>query len=395
MADATFASDPAPAQSGPTLTDEQERALAAILDWYADPKRQEFYLAGYAGVGKSFLVDTALRRLREKYRVKNVPTAAFTGKAANVLRKRGVEAQTIHSLIYILDDQDDEDGPTFRLNEWGPARDADLIVLDECSMIDERMADDLRSFGKKLLVIGDPGQLPPVRGQGAFTNRPPDAMLTEIKRQAADNPIIDLATRARKGQPLPLGNYGQGVRVVPYDANAGAYVYDAETQVICGVHRVRWTLTRRIRNWLGYTSRRPEPGETVLCRRNNHQRGIFNGQFGEMRSLSPLPGKDKPLHLATVLMEEQQEPLTLNVHPYLFDEHYHGRQERPERRRRTEVNHFDFGHVLTCHSAQGSQFPRVTVIDDSRAFREDAAKWLYTAITRAESGLTIVTREDA
>ena len=93
------------------------------------------------------------------------------------------------------------------LNEQSIVRDAELIVLDEVSMVGEEMARDLLAFGKPILVLGDPGQLPPIKGDGAFTRDAPDVMLTEIHRQAGESAIIRLATLARQGQPIPYGEH--------------------------------------------------------------------------------------------------------------------------------------------------------------------------------------------
>ena len=85
-----------------------------------------------------------------------------------------------------------------------------LIVLDEVSMVGDQMACDLMSFGKPILVVGDPGQLPPIQGEGAFTKDMPDVMLTEIHRQAAESAVIRLATMARQGEPIGFGRNGIG-----------------------------------------------------------------------------------------------------------------------------------------------------------------------------------------
>ena len=97
--------------------------------------------------------------------------------------------------------------PRFALNPKSDAAYAKLIVLDEVSMVGEEMARDLMSFGKPILVLGDPGQLPPIQGEGAFTKDAPDIMLTEIHRQASESAIIRLATMARQGQPIGFGQY--------------------------------------------------------------------------------------------------------------------------------------------------------------------------------------------
>ena len=72
-------------------------------------------------------------------------------------------------------------------------------------MVDEELGRDLLSFGKKVLVLGDPAQLPPVKGGGFFTEAEPDVMLTEVHRQAADNPIIRLSMTCAKAGRLSRG----------------------------------------------------------------------------------------------------------------------------------------------------------------------------------------------
>ena len=71
-------------------------------------------------------------------------------------------------------------------------------VVAEVSMVGEEMANDLLAFGKPILVLGDPGQLPPIHGEGAFTNVAPDVMLDEIHRQAEGSAILRLPSRARR-----------------------------------------------------------------------------------------------------------------------------------------------------------------------------------------------------
>lgn len=99
-----------------------------------------------------------------------------------------------------------------------------------------------------------------------------------------------------------------------------------------------------------------------------------------------------------VTMEDMDKPLTeLRVDPHLFNNHFNNgtaqKIELPKGEPR--LNEFDFGYCLTAHKSQGSQFPHVTVVDDSQSFRDNQEKWLYTALTRAESGLTVLLREGA
>lgn len=378
-----------------TPSDTQAAGIRAVVDWYMNSTAQEFYIGGYAGVGKSFLAKFALDELAEKAGVKRVRTGAFTGKAASVLRRKGVsDAMTIHGMAYKPEEDLETGQVTFKVAIDAPASEADLIVLDECSMVDEQMASDLRSYGKKILVMGDPGQLPPVGGQGAFTNRKPDVFLTEIHRQAADSPIIRLATMARKGQPIPVGDYGQDCVVEMLNADTAETIHRADTQVICGLHKVRYVITSRMRRKLGYgdltgeVSRAPQAGERIMCMKNNRERGIFNGGQGFMDG--PAEMIDDHLFM-TVKMDDLDTKLKeIKVHPYHFAAHFGGSPVRPRMGR--GIEEFDWGYVLTCHKAQGSEWPHVTTVDDSRTFREDRDKWLYTAITRASSGMRLLKR---
>lgn len=378
--------------NGITPSDTQAAAISAIVDWYKDPFSQPvFYLAGYAGTGKSTVANFAINELREKCGIDTVPTGAFTGKAASVLRKKGVHnATTIHSMIYSVREDKETGKPVFALNVLGPAADADMIVLDEVSMVDQELADDVLSFGKKLLVMGDPGQLPPVRGQGAFTAKKPDLFLTEIHRQAAESPIIRLATMARKGERIPVGDYGDDVVSKRLTKASSNDVYAADTKPICGIHRVRWTITAQMRQRLNYHGSRPRPGETLMCRRNSRAEGIYNGQEGLLRTITELE-PNGPFRIRAD-MEDMTAPIDdVIVHPWLFDQHVTGKSERP--RIPKWMHEFDFGYVLTCHAAQGSEWPHVTIVDDSGSFRDEAPRWLYTAITRASEGLTLLQRD--
>lgn len=379
-----------------TPSNEQAEAIKRIVAWYRDRRGpQEFYVAGFAGVGKSVTANLAIEELKATCGVRNVRTAAYTGKAASVLRKKGVEgAQTIHSLIYTAVEDEETGEIHFVLSDDSPAADADLIVLDEVSMVNKEIADDLRSFGKKILVLGDPGQLPPVSGEGAFTSREPDVFLKEIHRQAAGSPIIELATLARQGRPLPKGYERDGVRVLRLTKETQPLIYQEETQPICGLNRVRWVYNLRIRKLRGFQGETAQAGEKIICCRNNRDTGLFNGGMGVTIANAAGHERIKGAWLMDVRMDDLRGPnLQLAVDPYLFRRHFTNGDAQKLPLRGTRLEEFDFGYTITCHKAQGSSWDDVTVIDDSSAFRETRAKWLYTAVTRAERGLTVLLRE--
>jgi exodeoxyribonuclease V len=375
-----------------SLTEEQQRAVEAIVEWYVNGTAQEFYLAGYAGVGKSTVVNFAIAAIKARTGIETVYTAAYTGKAAHVLQTKGVAmVSTIHGLIYVPDPQ--EDGTVvFHVDASSPANKADLIILDECSMVNHEIARDLRSFKKKILVIGDPGQLPPVSGLGAFTSRSPDALLETIHRQSEGSPILHLATLARQGKPLPIGFDEGGVKVLRLSQDTQKLVYSPDTQTLCGLNKVRWNLTRRIRQRKGYSDAGVMRGETVICTRNDHDKGLFNGQIGIAENCDNDHGRGEYL---LDFRDEYYGNLHRNlpVDPYQFKSNYTDKKEDTlYHNQYGALNEFDFGYVLTVHKAQGSSWDHVTVVDDSAFFRENARLWLYTALTRAEKGLTVLVR---
>ena len=383
-----------------TPTDKQNIAIKAVIDWYISPNSpQEFYFAGFAGVGKSSLLEIIIQELRDKHKLKRVRNAAFTGKAALVMRKKGIgNAQTIHSLIYKAKIDKQTGHVTWKISNDSDAADADLIVLDDCSMVDQKMADDLRSFDKKILIMGDPGQLPPVKGAGAFTNRTPDVFLTEIHRQAADSPILELATMAREGKAIPVGYNRGNVSVQALTKESQELVYRTDTQPICGLNRVRWVYSQRIRKRLGFEGELPIVGERLICCKNNAQEGFFNGSLGELKKFSVRPASDIEQETFEIDVQIEDEPHpseNLIVDPYMFNNHFTGGASKKAEwyKGRPRYEEFDWGYVLTCHKAQGSSWNNVTVVNDADTFKQDAHKWLYTAITRAEESLTILMRE--
>ncbi|HJW79575.1 MAG TPA: AAA family ATPase, partial [Beijerinckiaceae bacterium] len=247
---------------------QQEEALRRVAAWLKEGTPQLFRLFGYAGTGKTTLARHVAEAVEGE-----VAFGAFTGKAASVLRQKGChDASTIHSMIYRTRESD-EGGPLFAINRSGPASQADLIIIDECSMVDAELGRDLLSFGKPVLVLGDPAQLPPVKGGGFFTDAEPDIMLTEVHRQARDNPIIRLSMTIRDGGRLPLGRHGES-RVLRRNEIDAAEVTRAD-QVLVGLNRTRRLYNARIREILGFRDPMPAAGEKLVCLRNDKTKGLL------------------------------------------------------------------------------------------------------------------------
>jgi len=361
-----------------TWSPQQEAALKAVRAWLADKARpQVFYLAGFAGTGKTTLAKELAGNLKG-----DVLFGAFTGKAALVLRRKGcTDASTIHSMIYTVLEQDGV--KRFRLNPDAAVADAALVIIDECSMVGEALARDLLSFGTPVLVLGDPAQLPPVKDEGFFTNRRPDVMLTEIHRQAAENPIIRLSMDVREGRGLAHGDFG-AVRVIGRDAVDRAEVMAAD-QILVGLNRTRHLYNMRIRKLQGRVTAMPEVGERVVCLRNDKDRGLLNGGLWHVTKLMPSDERRWAMVVRSADFDDGPA-VRIGVHPLFFL----GRSADVPEVIRKKCDWFDFGYALTVHKSQGSQWDNVYLFDESGTFRDDAAKWLYTGITRAAERLTVV-----
>lgn len=365
-----------------TMSGQQIAALDHVSRWLAkDAKRKKvFRLFGYAGTGKTTIAKHLAGDL-------NVVYAAYTGKAAMMMQRNGCEgASTIHRLIY--EPVKEADGTvSFRLDPDSAAADADLIVLDECSMVDKQLARDLLSFRKPILALGDPAQLPPVDGEGFFTKAEPDAMLTEIHRQAKDSPILRLATDIREGKPLAYGTYGTS-RVVPYDSLNLEEIMAAD-QLLVGRNVMRSYYNREFRTALGRSGDLPEIGDRLACQRNDHGLGIFNGG---MFNVVSEPVKARFSDTLLLELRSLDFPERENCHVRVRPEYFSGEEDRLKPADEKNTQKFRYGYALTVHKAQGSQWGNVIVNDEHFFFKKHARNWLYTAVTRASESVTLMTR---
>lgn len=365
---------------------QQDAAIRAVGGWLADPKGpQVFRLFGYAGTGKTTLAKELAGKVKG-----TVLYATFTGKAALVLRKKGCEgASTIHSLIYRVEIDDKTGIADFKLNEESALADAALLVVDEVSMVGEDLARDLLSFGSRILVLGDPAQLPPVKGEGFFINAEPDAMLTEVHRQAQDNPIIRMSMDIREGKRLAPGSYGNSLittsRALGRD-RLGELVLGAD-QLLCGLNRTRASYNQRMREMKGLTGAakpwHPAVGDRLICLRNDKTHNIFNGGLWSADAIENLGGK---LAITTTSLDEKRDPIKVEV----FEEFFNGTEQSVPWQEKRGTQEFTFGWAITCHKSQGSQWDNVLIFDESGSFREARKNWLYTAVTRAAEQVTVI-----
>lgn len=367
---------------------QQEAAIRKAEAWMRDKKGSQIHrIFGYAGTGK-----TTMAKHLATMAGGPVEYACFTGKAAQVLRTKGCDgASTIHSLIYKAEKNERTGEVKFKLNRDSRAAYASLIIIDEVSMVGEDLAKDLLSFGKKVLVLGDPAQLPPVKGEGYFISAEPDSMLTEIHRQAQENPIIRASMDIRDGRLLQPGAYGEECQIVARDDVSRERLRElvlGADQVLCGLNKTRHTYNQGIRRikglqvysqpWL------PVTGDRLVCLRNDREKSLFNGGLWEAEKV------DHTGELVMMRVTSLDEPDRMPVDVETQEHFFKGTEASLDWRKKVGFQEFTFGWTLTVHKSQGSQWNNVLLFDESRSFRDNSRQWLYTGLTRAAERITIV-----
>jgi len=388
-----------------TLSPDQAEALRQVAAWYRSHDKPYLTMGGYAGTGKTTLIAYLRHKLREYDENARVAFCAYTGKAARVLQERLRDQKvprlkdsvsTIHSLIYTTSEAPGE-APVWVCKE---ALERDLIIVDEASMVDEAIWKDLLSFGIPVLAVGDHGQLPPVESSFNLMANP-DIRLERIYRQAADSPIIEVATLARTTGAIPVGEFGPGVRKLDRALpEAGLMVQEMleswrpELLVLCGYNHTRVKLNAAMRGYRDIDSPDPVSGDRVVCLRNNRAAKIYNGMIGRVVRCVPAPAHKDPEQL-WYEAEIELEGEDYGYFGYVLREQFGAAEtvKRPPLAPDGKPGDlWDFGYALTVHKAQGSQSPRVLVFEErfARSTEEDWRRWLYTAVTRAQEELTVV-----
>lgn len=376
-------------RTGAELAPEQQAAVKLALT------EKVAVLTGGPGCGKSFTVRSIVELARAKKA--KVVLAAPTGRAAKRLAElTGAEASTVHRLLELKPGGDaayDRDRPL----------DADLVVVDEASMLDLLLANKLVKAvapGAHLLLVGDVDQLPSV-GAGevlrdllADGGPVPSVRLTRIFRQAQQSGVVTNAHRINSGvHPLTQGLPDFFLFAEEETEDAGRVTVDVaarripakfgldprrDIQVLAPMHRgpagagaLNGLLQQAI------TPARPDlpekrfggrvfrVGDKVTQIRNNYekgQNGVFNGTVGVVTSLSP---DDQRL---TVLTDEDEEV------PYDFD----------------ELDELAHAYAVTIHRSQGSEYPAVVIPVTTGAWMMLQRNLLYTAVTRAKKLVVLV-----
>lgn len=388
------------------LNSKQEQGLKLAVSRYKNGERQTV-IAGYAGTGKSTLVRFIIEALGLDEN--EVCFACYTGKAAEVLRKKGNDnAMTVHRLLY--DHFPKPDGTFIRKKKI--KFDEKLIVVDECSMLPVDMVKELRWHKEShIIYLGDPFQLPPIKDEDnnhLLDN--PDIFLDEIMRQEAESEIIRVSMDIRQGNPLKLFR-GNEVQILDKkDLNTGMLLW-ADT-VITATNKKRHLVNQTIRQELGYTEPIVE-GEKITCLRNywdklddSYDAPLVNGTIGTLhnayKSFNVLPpwsgNKMVDIMCGDFVSESGDTYSSLKIDRNMIftekktlDNKTAWRLSKNPKTAHLIPLEFTYAYGITCHRAQGSEWDKVLVIEEGFPFdREEHARWLYTACTRAADKLVLV-----
>lgn len=382
-------------------TPDQSLVVSGVSDWYFKTKKTMLRIGGLAGTGKTTIAGRLAKIL-------GIPVDALapTGKAAQRLTQKGINAETIHSYIYNFEGKskfsDNRTGENREILYFGKKEDgrtgtAPLVLVDEASMVSADLHDDLYSLiaedGGRLLYIGDHGQLPPI-GRDPGIMRSPDFVLESVMRQAADNPILAFAHRIRKEAGLRANLDlvdNERLRIVGKagaDRIAGYAIESGVDQIIVPFHRIRHKVNEMMRIRLKKKGLLAE-GDKVVARLNNRKQHIFNGnQFeivGDPQEDKTYSSEIRDTKFIASLRSVDDGRVWNDMSLFLpgpdgdwNDSCY-----------KASNIAIDYAYAITCHIAQGSEWDNVLVVyAPCRAWSNE--RWLYTASTRAAKKLTVM-----
>lgn len=390
------------------LTRKQSEGLLIAIDRYKARKKYTV-ISGYAGSGKSTLVRFIIEALDADEN--DVCYCAFTGKAAEVLRKKGNKnACTLHKLLY--ESIPKPDGGFFRKPKSFLGY--KIIVVDEVSMAPKTLIDLLFTHNVYVICLGDPGQLPPIdKEEDNHLLDHPHVFLDEIMRQAQESEIIKLTMKIRNGESIDYYN-GKEVKIIPYsDLNTGVLQWG--DQILTATNAKRQTINNQMRQLLNYPNH-PVDGDKMICLRNywedfsadgdsliNGTIGILKNSFQTWREIPRFVKSN--IRKFDVLVGDLVVPETNDVYQMTEMDRqmiitgekccdwrlsYKLGKLRP---RYGEIvpKEFTYAYAITIWKAQGSEWNNVVVLEESFPFdRETHKRAMYTAATRASKRLVWV-----
>ncbi len=373
-------------------------------------------LTGGPGTGKTTTINAMIRLFESEGMT--ILLAAPTGRAAKRMTETtGYEASTIHRLLEVSGNPEEETIGGFQRNEENPL-DTDVLIIDEVSMVDLPLMNALLKAvmpGTRLILVGDQNQLPSVGpgsvlkdiiASGCF----PVVMLTKIFRQAGESDIVVNAHKINRGEPVILDNKSRDFfflkrqepnviisvmltliqKKLPKYVNAGIYDIQVMTPMrkgLLGVERLNQILQQYLnppspeKSEREYADRLFREGDKVMQIKNNYQlewkiqtkygltvdkgQGVFNGDMGVVREINT--------YEETIAVEYDEHRQV--VYPYSM------------------MDELELAYAITVHKSQGSEYPAVVIplLQGPRQLYH--RNLLYTAVTRAKKCVTLVGSE--
>lgn len=377
---------------------------------YVDDDEHLYLTNDYIVTHNTTLVRYLIERLGLDY--EEVLFVAYMGKAASQLSRNGLPAKTIHSAIYIYEKKiaRDENGKlifkengkpkmvsSFRLKEK-IGKKIKLIVLDEGSMVDKKTAEDLMSFNIPIIVLGDLNQLPPVFGKPYFLQNP-NIVLRQIMRQSEGNPIIWLSQEILSGRDLTYGVYGNSAVIRKSDINE--FHFRNADIILTETNRLRYNINNYCREQIKQIKRLdyPHVGEKVICRKNNWNKSIddniymTNGTTGFVDYVhkESFNGKTMCIDFRPDFSKKVFKNVTFDYKHMYEMPSTSTDNEVPESYASIYNDKIEYAYGITTHASQGSQWDKCLYLAEGiMRNKEDKMKIMYTAITRAKEGITIV-----
>ena len=393
------------------LNEKQKNGLTLALQRYKN-KEKYTVIAGYAGAGKSTLVRFIIEELKT-YGVKetDVCFACFTGKAAQVLLKKGNKnVITLHKLLYKSIPK--ESGGFVRIPN--PSIPYKIVVVDEVSMAPKTLMDLLFKHNVYVICLGDPFQLPPVdKKEDNHLLDAPHIFLDEIMRQAQESEIIQLSMAIRENRPIEAFQ-GKEVQILnKEELNTGMLTW--ADQILVATNATRVSINTQMRKLLNF-GEKPQDGDKIICLRNywdcfsDNEEPLVNGTIGILKDSfltkrylpSIIKSTDGLSHIDLIIGDFisdsgmyfhslEMDKKMIDTGEFSLDWKTVYQLNRNPKTRDIPPLEFTYGYAITCHKAQGSEWDKVLVIEEKFPFDKiEHARWLYTAITRSSEKLVLV-----
>jgi exodeoxyribonuclease-5 len=391
------------------LTNDQEQALKVILQRYKDNEKY-VTICGYAGVGKSTLVRFAIEALDVDEN--KVVYCSYTGKAAEVLRKKGNKnAMTLHKLLY--DSFPRPGGGFYRKPKT--YLEYNIVVVDEISLAPKSMLEMLLKHNVFCIFIGDNFQLPQIdKNESHDFLEHPHVFLSTVMRQATESEIIQLTMKIRNGEELKYSS-GHEAMVIPKKDLVTGHMLWAD-QIICATNATRLSLNKQMRDLLGYSGL-PQDGEKMICLRNywedfseDGDAVLVNGTTGILRNpfetyiMAPRYVKMRNHQMNIICGEfisdenkvfnsvDMDKAMIETGEPCLDWRESYALGKLKNKIGDIVPRQFTYGYAITAWKAQGSEWDKALAFEEKFPFdKTEHARYLYTVCTRASNKLVLVT----